>query len=141
MGRPELHDSEMLLGMFPVGVAVALNVAGTPAATVALAGETARAKSLMVAVALADVEKLEPVTVTVPLLPSDPELVGVSFTVMVATAAEARVGTAQVRVEGLPLGVPQLPGLAVAEMKVTPFEGSTSVNVMPVVRSPLLVMV
>jgi hypothetical protein len=141
VGNPELHDSETLLGTLPLGVAVAVNVAGTPAATLALGGETASAKSLTATVALAEELKLEPATVTVPLLPSDPPLVGVNFTVTVAVAAVASDGIEQVRVDGVPLGVAHVPGLEVAEPKVTLLPGSTSVKVIPLVRSPLLVMV
>ena len=111
-----------------------------PAGTVALAGATAILKSPTVALALAVAVKLDPSTVTVPLFPSAPATVGVRTTVTVAVAPAFKVPIEHVRVEGLPVGVPQLPGEVDAETKVA-FEGSTSEKVTPVVKSPLFVMV
>ena len=98
------------------------------------------AKSDTVALALAVAVKVDPRTVTVPLFPMEPATVGVRTTVTVAVAPALRVPIAHVSVEGLPVGVPQLPGEVDAETKVAP-DGRTSEKVIPVVKSPLLVMV
>ena len=97
-------------------------------------------KSVTVALALAVAVKVDPRTVTVPLLPIEPATVGVRTTVTVAVAPALSVPIEHVSVDGLPVGVPQLPGEVDAETKLAP-EGSTSEKVMPVVKSPLLVMV
>jgi len=115
-------------------------VAGVPAGTVALAGATLILKSLTVALALAVAVKPDPSTVTVPLFPREPATVGVRTTVTVAVAPAFKVPIEHVTVDGLPVGVPQLPGEVDAETNVA-FEGRTSEKVTPVVRSPLLVMV
>src|SRR5689334_2028001 len=77
----------------------------------------------------------------VPTLPRGPATVGVRITVIVAVAAAFSVPTEQVTVDGEPVGAPQVPGELVAETKVAPDTGNTSVNVIPVVRSPLFVTV
>ena len=97
-------------------------------------------KSDTVALALAVAVKVDPSTVTVPLFPIEPATVGVRSTVTVAVAPAFRVPTEHDRVEGLPVGAPQLPGEIAAETKVAP-AGRTSEKVTPVVKSPLLVMV
>jgi hypothetical protein len=115
-------------------------VAGVPAGTVTLGGATLIVKSATVALALAVAVKVDPRTVTVPLFPREPATVGVSTTVTVAVAPAFRVPIEHVSVEGLPVGVPQLPGEVDPETKVAP-DASTSEKVIPVVKSPLLVMV
>ena len=115
-------------------------MAGVPAGTVTLAGAKLILKSLTVALALAVAVKLDPSTVTVPLFPRAPAAVGVRITVTVAVAPAFKVPIEHVRVEGVPVGVPQLPGDVAAETKL-PFEGSTSEKVIPGVKSPLFVMV
>ena len=115
-------------------------MAGVPAGTVTLAGAKLILKSLTVELALAVAVKLDPSTVTVPLFPKAPAAVGVRITVTVAVAPAFKVPIEHVRVEGVPVGVPQLPGEVDAETKL-PFEGRTSEKVTPVVKSPLLVMV
>ncbi len=105
-----------------------------------VAGAKLILKSLTVTLALAVAVKLDPSTVTVPLLPRAPTAVGVRITVTVAIAPAFKVPIEHVRVEGLPVGVPQLPGDVDADTKLAP-EGSTSEKVIPGVKSPLFVMV
>ena len=139
-GKPELQDKDTLLGNAPTGVTVTVYVAGVPAGTVALAGAKAILKSPTVALALAVALKLDPSTVTLPLFPRAPATVGVRTTVTVAVAPAFKVPIEHVRVEGLPVGVPQLPGEVDAETDVA-FDCGTSEKVIPVVKSPLFVMV
>ena len=115
-------------------------MAGVPAGTVTVGGATLILKSETVALALAVEVNVDPRTVTVPLFPMEPGTVGVRITVTVAVAPPLRVPIEHVNVDGLPVGVPQLPGEVDAETKVAP-DGKTSEKVIPVVKSPLLVMV
>lgn len=116
---------------------------------VRLAGATAKLKSEMLAVAPAEVVKLDPSTVRDAVLPNGPAVVGVSVIVTVAVTVLAvvlvallafSVPTLQVTVGGVPVAEVQLPAVDVADVRLAEPE-STSVKVMPVVKSPLLVIV
>ena len=80
-----------------------------------------------------------PTTVTFPPSLSDPATVGATITVTVAIAPPFRVPTVQVTV---PLVEGQLvwPGELLAETNVAPVDGRRSVKIIPVVRSPLFVI-
>src|ERR1700724_59808 len=98
------------------------------------------AKSVTLVVEPAEVVKFDPATVSVALFPNGPDPVGVITTVTVAVAPAFRAPMAQPRTEGVPLGVPQLPGLAVAEPKVPEAALSCSVKFTPVTKSPLFLI-
>ena len=99
------------------------------------------AKSVTLVVEPAEVVKFDPATVSVALFPNGPEPVGVMITVTVAVAAAFRAPIAQLNTDGVPLGVPQLPGLAVADTNVPETLVNCSVKFTPVTKSPLLVIV
>ena len=131
-----------MFGIFPVGVTVTVKLAGVPAGSVKVAGDTEIAKSLTVATAGGGAGVTTtgvPKTVTLPPSLNEPATVGVRMTVTVATAPPFNVPTVQVTV---PPDAGQLvwPGELAAETKVAPLAGRTSVKMIPVVRSPLLVI-
>src|SRR4029079_10636945 len=148
VGAPEA-DNVTVSGKFPVGVTVTVKGAGIPAGTVAVSGETATLKLFTTATAGGGAGVT---TVGVPkILTFPPSLtepgwggvagsVGASTTVTVATAPPFKVPTVQVTVL-LVTGAGQLdcPGTLLAETKVA-LDGMTSVKMIPVVRSPLLVI-
>src|SRR6202795_4444067 len=147
VGAPDA-ESATVFGMFPVGVTVTVKLAGMPAATVAVVGETLMPKLLTTATAGAtgvttvDVPKILtfPPSLTVPGWSGTAGRVGASTTVTVPICPPFNIPTVQVKT---PLaGVGQLPPLRelVAETKVA-VDGNTSVKMTPVVKSPLLVTV
>src|SRR5579863_678815 len=148
VGRAVLQESVTLPGkpLFALGVTVAVKTAGTPAGTVAVAGPTARLKSFTMVLPLA-VIRIDPLIPAAPLFPKSTEPPGVcgatavSTTVTVAVAEAFIVPILQRTVGGEPLGWPQLPGLAAALTKVAPEACKLSLNVTPLVKSPLLRMV
>ena len=147
VGAPDAA-SETVFGMFPVGVTVTVKLAGVPAATVAVVGETLTAKLLTAATAgTAGAKTFEvpkiltfPPSLTVPGWNGRAGKVGVRTTVTVPLAPPFNVPTVQVTMLLVGAGQLDCPGVALAETNVA-VEGKTSVKIMPVVRSPLLVMV
>src|SRR6185369_2250165 len=141
-------DSVTVFGMFPVGVTVTVKLAGMPAATVVVFGETLTAKLCTTATAGAagvntvDVPKILtfPPSLKVPGWSGTAGRVGARTTVTVPTCPPFNIPTVQVST--LLAGVGQLPapGELTAETKVA-VDGNTSVKMTPVVKSPLLVMV
>jgi hypothetical protein len=148
VGKAVLQVSDTLPGnpLFALGVTVAVNVAGTPAGTVAAAGAAAMLKSFTMALLL-EVANCRPFTLALPLLPnsSDPPgtggATGVTVIVMVAVAAVFSAPMLHSTVGGEPLGAPHVPWLAVAVPNVAPVAGRKSTNWTPLVKSPLFVMV
>jgi hypothetical protein len=145
VGKPLPQEIDTLSGnpLVELGVIVAVKTAGTPAGTVAVAGETVRPKSFTVTLALA-VAKSDCPTKAEALLPKLTDApgrvggTGVTITVTVAVAPAFSVPMLHSTV--LFVGEPQVPGLAVAETKLAPDAGKKSVKVTPFVNSPLLVM-
>lgn len=123
VGRPLPQESEMLSGnpLFELGETVAVKIAGTPAGTVEVDGATLILKSFTVTLALAlafsdwptNADALFP-KLTVP--PGIVGATGVRMTVTVAVAAAFRVPMLHNTVRFT--AAPQVPGLAVAEIKV-----------------------
>src|ERR1700730_1254551 len=117
-----------------------------PAATLAVAGATAILKSFTLATAGGSAgvtTTVVPNTVTLPPSLNEPAVVGVRTTVTVAVAPPFKVPTVQVTVPvPVLVGAGQLvwPGELLAETKVAPADGMTSVKITPVVRSPLFVI-
>ena len=146
VGRPLPQEMDTLSGnpLFALGVIVAVKIAGTPAGTVDVAGATLMLKSFTVTLALDEAFIVWP-TNAWPLfpklivLPGKVGTTGVTITVTVAVAAAFSVPMLHNTV--LLVGAPQVPGLAVAETKVSPDGGKKSVKVTPLVNSPLFVMV
>lgn len=149
-GSPELQLREMALGIGPIAPTTTWNVAGTPATTVAVAGDTARVKSFTLADGGAAGLKvwLLPKTLTVPLSLNVPAEFGVMFTVTRAEVFGASDPTAHVTVTvPEPPPVPALTTLlhppgAVAEANVGFELPNISVKLIPETKSfPLLVIV
>lgn len=140
-GVPELQAMDTLSGSAPVGATTAVKVAGTPAWTVTEAGVTASVKLLTTALALAvcGTKFAACGTLIDALFPSEPPVVGVRLTVTVLVADGLIAPRLQVTFP--PLAPLQLPEVEVAEANVAPVIGSVSVNVTPLRKSPLLVMV
>src|ERR1700730_2855392 len=113
-----------------------------PASTVVVAGATAMLKSFTLATAgggAGATTTAVPNTVTLPPSLNEPRVVGVRTTVTVAVAPPFKDPTVQVTVPPL-AGQLVCPGELLAETKVTPVAGIASVKMMPVVRSPLFVI-
>src|SRR5580692_937578 len=125
VGRPLPHVIDTVSGnpLFELGAIVAVKTAGTPATTVAVTGATLMLKSFTVTLAL-DVASSDCPTNAEPLFPKltvPPAKVGatgVRITVTVAVAAAFSVPMLHNTVWFV--GVPQVPGLAVAETNVAP---------------------
>ena len=83
LGNPELQLSDIAVGIAPVALTVIWKVAGAPATTVAVAGATESVKSFTLAETGAVALKvwLRPKTLTVPLSPNTPAVLGVIVTV------------------------------------------------------------
>jgi hypothetical protein len=145
VGKPLPQEIDTLSGnpLVELGETTAVKTAGTPAGTVAVAGDAVMLKSFTVTLALDG--NVNCPTAAWPLFPKltgPPGKVGatgVTITVTVAVAAVFRVPMLHRIV--LFVGAPHVPGLAAAETKVAPEAGKKSVKVMPLVNSPLFVMV
>jgi hypothetical protein len=121
---------------------VGVKVAGFPAATVWVGGATAKVYASTVRLPLADAVNVDPATITVPLFPRVPEVVGVSTTETVVVAPPFRTPMLQMML--LFVGVVgQVPPAAVAETKLatTPEFARLSMNATPATVSPMFVIV